>query len=41
MGSTPDRGREAWQTAFEAAPTRDVPFETMSGVPLDPVYGPP
>ena len=29
-----------WQDAYRAAPTRDVDFETMSGVPLDPVYGP-
>jgi methylmalonyl-CoA mutase, N-terminal domain len=33
--------RRAWGAAYERAPRRDVPFETMSGVPLDPVYGPP
>jgi methylmalonyl-CoA mutase, N-terminal domain len=32
--------REQWQAAFDAAPARDVDFDTMSGVPLDPVYGP-
>ena len=32
--------RDEWQAAFEAAPTRDVDCETMSGVPLEPVYGP-
>jgi methylmalonyl-CoA mutase, N-terminal domain len=32
--------REQWQAAFDAAPGRDVDFETMSGVPLAPVYGP-
>src|SRR6266581_7166654 len=32
--------REEWRAAFEAAATRDVIAETMSGVPLDPVYGP-
>ena len=32
--------RRAWQEAFDRSPSRGVPFETMSGVPLDPVYGP-
>src|SRR5690242_15706324 len=32
--------RDEWRGAFDAAPTRDVDAETMSGVPLDPVYGP-
>ena len=32
--------REQWQAAFDAAPSRDVDFETMSGIPLAPVYGP-
>src|SRR4051794_20999779 len=32
--------RDDWHQAFEAAPVRDVDAETMSGVPLDPVYGP-
>ncbi|MFN8040330.1 MAG: methylmalonyl-CoA mutase family protein [Acidimicrobiales bacterium] len=40
MASADDRGRSAWEAAFAAAPTRPVPFETMSGIPLDPVYGP-
>jgi methylmalonyl-CoA mutase N-terminal domain/subunit len=30
---------QAWQAAFDTAPLRDGPFETMSGVPVDPVYG--
>jgi methylmalonyl-CoA mutase N-terminal domain/subunit len=30
---------DAWKKAFDATNKRDVPFETMSGVPLDPVYG--
>jgi methylmalonyl-CoA mutase N-terminal domain/subunit len=39
-GSTGARGaREAWQDAYDGAALRDVPFETMSGIPLDPVYG--
>ncbi|CAN5759453.1 methylmalonyl-CoA mutase family protein [soil metagenome] len=29
----------AWQTAFDAASIRGRSFATMSGVPLDPVYG--
>src|SRR6478736_3502423 len=29
-----------WQDTYRESPTRDVDFETMSGVPLDPVYGP-
>ena len=32
--------RSAWQSAYDDAPKRDVPFETMSGIPLDAVYGP-
>ena len=37
-GCVADRSR--WQEELEASPTRDVPFETMSGIPLEPVYGP-
>ena len=33
-------GFDAWRAAYEAADLRDVDFETMSGVPLEPVYGP-
>jgi methylmalonyl-CoA mutase N-terminal domain/subunit len=32
--------RERWQEAFDAARVRDVDFDTMSGVPVEPVYGP-
>jgi methylmalonyl-CoA mutase N-terminal domain/subunit len=32
--------RGAWHAAFETAPKRDAAFDTMSGVALDPVYGP-
>jgi methylmalonyl-CoA mutase N-terminal domain/subunit len=35
--STP---RDRWEAAFDAAPTRDADFATMSGVPVGPVYGP-
>jgi methylmalonyl-CoA mutase N-terminal domain/subunit len=38
---TADVAREAWKVAFDASAKRDVPFETMSGVPLDAVYGDP
>lgn len=32
--------REQWQEAFDASRVRDdQPFATMSGIPLDPVYG--
>ena len=34
-------GRTEWQDDFDGAPRRDVDFDTMSGVALDPVYGPP
>ena len=32
--------REEWRQAYEEASLRDVDAETMSGVPLEPVYGP-
>ena len=32
--------RERWQADFDAAPHRKADFATMSGVPVDPVYGP-
>jgi len=32
--------RDGWQEEYEAAPKRDADFETMSGIPLDPVYVP-
>jgi methylmalonyl-CoA mutase N-terminal domain/subunit len=34
-----DEGRRAWQEAYDASERRDADFETMSGVPLQPVYG--
>ncbi len=33
-------GAQEWRDAFEAAQRREVAFETMSGVALEPVYGP-
>ena len=32
--------RERWEEAFGASPRRDATFTTMSGIPLEPVYGP-
>ena len=32
--------REEWQAAFDGSRLRDAPFTTMSGIPLEPVYGP-
>ncbi len=31
--------KSAWRQAYEAARLRDADFETMSGVPVEPVYG--
>ena len=38
---SPVSNYERWAEEFGASPTRDVDFTTMSGVPLEPVYGPP
>ncbi|MDQ1480524.1 MAG: methylmalonyl-CoA mutase, N-terminal domain [Actinomycetota bacterium] len=32
--------RDDWQEAFDATASRDADFTTMSGVPVEPVYGP-
>ncbi|HEY6427505.1 MAG TPA: methylmalonyl-CoA mutase family protein [Acidimicrobiales bacterium] len=32
--------KQTWQEAFDRSPRRSASFETMSGVPLKPVYGP-
>jgi methylmalonyl-CoA mutase N-terminal domain/subunit len=32
--------RELWQQAYDESKLRDVDHETMSGIPVDPVYGP-
>jgi methylmalonyl-CoA mutase, N-terminal domain len=32
--------RRMWEEAYAAAKLRDAQFTTMSGIPLDPVYGP-
>ena len=33
-------GRERWQARFDAAPTREADFTTLSGVDVAPAYGP-
>jgi methylmalonyl-CoA mutase N-terminal domain/subunit len=32
--------RSTWRAAFDASPQRDADFETMSGIALEPLYGP-
>ncbi len=34
-------GRQGWQARYDAAMRRDADFTTLSGVEVDPVYGPP
>src|SRR5437660_9826899 len=36
-----EQGRQRWQRRYEAARTRDADFTTLSGLEVDPVYGPP
>src|SRR3954470_7186330 len=36
-----DAGRERCQRRYDAAAKRDADFTTLSGMPVDPVYGPP
>jgi len=38
--ASPVADRVKWQHAFECSPRRPARFETMSGIPLEPVYGP-
>jgi methylmalonyl-CoA mutase, N-terminal domain len=33
-------GHDEWRAAYEQAPRRDADFDTMSGVPLEALYGP-
>jgi methylmalonyl-CoA mutase N-terminal domain/subunit len=40
MSSDTTSAREQWEQAFNASPTRDAEFTTLSGIPIDPVYGP-
>ncbi len=36
-----DAGRRRWQERYESSRRRDADFTTLSGVEVDPVYGPP
>src|SRR6266446_1410781 len=36
-----DHGRARWQRRYDAARLRDADFSTLSGLEVDPVYGPP
>ena len=36
-----DEGRQRWQRRYDSSPRRDADFTTLSGVEVDPVYGPP
>jgi methylmalonyl-CoA mutase N-terminal domain/subunit len=37
---SPTSAYDKWRAAYDAAPKRDATFATMSGIPLEPVYGP-
>jgi methylmalonyl-CoA mutase N-terminal domain/subunit len=39
--STIAEGRKRWQQRYDSARKREADFTTLSGVELDPVYGPP
>jgi len=34
-----EQAKAAWQDAYDRSKLREIPFETMSGVPVDPVHG--
>ena len=36
-----DTSRDRWQRRFDQAAKRDADFTTLSGLEVDPVYGPP
>ncbi len=40
MTSDGPTNREVWQEAYDSSRLRDADFQTMSGIPLEPVYGP-
>ncbi|HEX4540571.1 MAG TPA: methylmalonyl-CoA mutase family protein [Acidimicrobiales bacterium] len=40
MRDSEESGRAQWERAYRSAPLRDADFETMSGIPLEPAYGP-
>src|SRR5271155_5792157 len=39
--SAQDDGRTRWQRRYDSARVRDADFTTLSGLGVDPVYGPP
>jgi methylmalonyl-CoA mutase N-terminal domain/subunit len=41
MGAQDDYGRDRWQQRYDRSRVRDADFTTLSGVSVDPVYGPP
>jgi methylmalonyl-CoA mutase N-terminal domain/subunit len=41
MGAQDDHGRARWQERYDRSRVRDADFTTLSGVTVDPVYGPP
>ena len=40
MASTDRSPREIWESEFGSSPIRPADYSTMSGIPLEPVYGP-
>ncbi|HTP16967.1 MAG TPA: methylmalonyl-CoA mutase family protein [Streptosporangiaceae bacterium] len=40
-GSADESGRERWQRRYDSSRLRDADFTTLSGLEVDPVYGPP
>jgi methylmalonyl-CoA mutase, N-terminal domain len=40
MASTDRSPREIWESEFGSSPIRSADYSTMSGIPLEPVYGP-
>ena len=39
--SSADEARAAWQHEYDEQEHRDVDFQTMSGDPVEPIYGDP
>jgi methylmalonyl-CoA mutase N-terminal domain/subunit len=40
-GADPEQGRQRWWQRYKSARLRDADFTTLSGLEVDPVYGPP
>jgi methylmalonyl-CoA mutase, N-terminal domain len=41
QGNPGDHGRQRWQQRYEASRVRDADFTTLSGLEVEPAYGPP